>query len=57
MPGWNGERLDVGWAIAVLHPLAQRPSVTAFESGSRPIGEETSYTAATIIGAREGGFP
>jgi hypothetical protein len=27
-PGWLGERLDVGWAIGVLHPLAQgaRPS-------------------------------
>jgi hypothetical protein len=23
MPGWLGERLDVGWAIDVLHPLAQ----------------------------------
>jgi hypothetical protein len=22
MPGWAGERLDVGWAIDVLHPLA-----------------------------------
>jgi len=22
MPGWLGERLDVGWAIGVLHPLA-----------------------------------
>jgi len=22
MPGWSGERLDVGWAIDVLHPLA-----------------------------------
>jgi hypothetical protein len=22
MPGWMGERLDVGWAINVLHPLA-----------------------------------
>jgi len=21
MPGWQGERLDVGWAISVLHPL------------------------------------
>jgi hypothetical protein len=21
-PGWVGERLDVGWAIDVLHPLA-----------------------------------
>ena len=24
-PGWLGERLDVGWAIDVLHPLAARP--------------------------------
>ena len=23
MPGWLGERLDVGWAIDVLHPLAR----------------------------------
>jgi hypothetical protein len=22
--GWLGERLDVGWAIDVLHPLATR---------------------------------
>jgi 5-methylcytosine-specific restriction endonuclease McrA len=28
-PGWLGERLDVGWAIDVLHPLAQgRTGVT-----------------------------
>jgi hypothetical protein len=26
LPGWLGERLDVGWAIDVLHPLA-RPAV------------------------------
>jgi 5-methylcytosine-specific restriction endonuclease McrA len=25
MPGWQGERLDVGYAISVLHPLAGRP--------------------------------
>ena len=24
-PGWRGERLDVGWAIDVLHPLASTP--------------------------------
>jgi hypothetical protein len=24
-PGWVGERLDVGWAIDVLHPLAVGP--------------------------------
>ena len=23
IPGWLGERLDVGWAIDVLHPLAE----------------------------------
>ncbi len=23
-PGWRGERLDVGWALGVLHPLATR---------------------------------
>jgi hypothetical protein len=31
MPGWLGERLDVGWAIGVLHPLAASSS-TAVES-------------------------
>jgi uncharacterized protein DUF222/HNH endonuclease len=25
-PNWLGERLDLGWALDVLHPLAQRPS-------------------------------
>jgi hypothetical protein len=24
-PGWLGERLDVGWALDVLHPRAARP--------------------------------
>jgi hypothetical protein len=24
-PGWLGERLDVGWALAVLHPRAVGP--------------------------------
>ena len=28
MPSWDGERLDLEWAISVLHPLACRPSVT-----------------------------
>ena len=27
-PGWLGERLDVGWAIDVLHPRAQNPRRT-----------------------------
>ncbi|PYM82450.1 MAG: hypothetical protein DME13_17520, partial [Candidatus Rokuibacteriota bacterium] len=26
MPSWLGERLDVGWAIDVLHPLAASSS-------------------------------
>ena len=25
-PNWLGERLDLGYAIDVLHPLAQRPT-------------------------------
>jgi hypothetical protein len=28
-PGWLGERLDVGWAIDVLHPLALEPAAAA----------------------------
>ena len=27
-PGWWGERLDVGWAIDVLHPRARQPAVS-----------------------------
>jgi hypothetical protein len=26
-PGWQGERLDVGWAISVLHPRAQSDGI------------------------------
>jgi len=35
--GWLGERLNVGWAIDVLHPLAQ---------GSRPYPPEEGSSAA-----------
>jgi HNH endonuclease len=28
-PSWDGERLDVHWAISVLHPLATGPSPTS----------------------------
>jgi len=28
-PGWLGEKLDVGWAIDVLHPLARTTSVAS----------------------------
>jgi len=34
---WLGERLDVGWAIDVLHPLATRGATTAF-ARERPTG-------------------
>ena len=27
LPNWAGERLDLGWAISVMHPLASRPGV------------------------------
>jgi hypothetical protein len=26
MPSWLGERLDLGWAISVLHPAANPPA-------------------------------
>jgi len=35
IPGWLGERLDVGWAIDVLHPLAASSSTPA---GADPSG-------------------
>jgi 5-methylcytosine-specific restriction endonuclease McrA len=38
-PGWLGERLDVGWAIDVLHPLATR------EAGLRRSPEEGRSSA------------
>jgi len=37
-PGWLGERLDVGWAIDVLHPLAARPRpCPPLAQGSPPV--------------------
>jgi hypothetical protein len=36
--GWLGERLDVGWAIDVLHPLAQR-ALPSPSSGQSPHGQ------------------
>jgi len=53
-PGWLGERLNVGWAIDVLHPRAQRsrpcpssergladadPPTSVFAAGPSPILE------------------
>src|SRR5207244_11266306 len=35
MPGWLGERLDVGWAIDVLHPLAARHTPAPRAAGRR----------------------
>jgi hypothetical protein len=40
-PGWLGEHLDVGWAIDVLHPRANR----------RPGGAEAECTAPDVPGA------
>ncbi len=40
-PGWLGERLDVGWAIDVLHPRANR----------RPGGAEAEGAAPDVPGA------
>jgi 5-methylcytosine-specific restriction endonuclease McrA len=37
MPGWLGEPLDVGWAIDVLHPLANTVSAMNDPPSMRPI--------------------
>jgi hypothetical protein len=39
-PGWLGERLDVGWAIDVLHPRALGGSLDLGESPSPPESAE-----------------
>ena len=37
-PGWLGERLDLGWALDVLHPLPARPRPrSSVEQGSPSI--------------------
>jgi 5-methylcytosine-specific restriction endonuclease McrA len=38
-PGWLGERLDVGWAIDVLHPRARPGGDVAKEEGTPPSTE------------------
>ncbi|HEV8439605.1 MAG TPA: DUF222 domain-containing protein [Methylomirabilota bacterium] len=40
-PGWLGERLDLGWAIDVLHPLATRGA------RSRPSPDDPGQSAAS----------
>jgi 5-methylcytosine-specific restriction endonuclease McrA len=48
-PGWAGERLDVGWAIDVLHPLTRR------DGGRQPSSEERPLpTPDPSAGARAG---
>jgi hypothetical protein len=45
--GWLGERLDVGWAIDVLHPVAGRPRpCPSFEQGSPPARPSTAVPVA-----------
>jgi len=41
-PGWLGERLDVGWAIDVLHPLAAGPPAIP---GRRAVGPGLTATS------------
>jgi 5-methylcytosine-specific restriction endonuclease McrA len=55
-PGWLGERLDVGWAIDVLHPLATRGvgSRRSFGetriAGPRPVSGHSGSRAAAALG-------
>jgi HNH endonuclease len=36
IPGWIGERLDLGWAIDVMHPLARRASTVSTRDRAAP---------------------
>jgi hypothetical protein len=45
-PGWLGERLDVGWALDVLHPRAA-PGVLASQRITYPTGGVPPWTTAT----------
>jgi hypothetical protein len=46
--GWLGERLDVGWAIDVLHPLAQ---------GARPWPPSEQRLPGKLASIEEGSSP
>jgi Domain of unknown function (DUF222)/HNH endonuclease len=39
MPGWLGERLDLVYAIDVLHPIAARPTSTSHSGSERVVDE------------------
>ena len=53
MSGWLGERLDVGWAIDVLHPLAAR----GMGSHPSPVerGSPAPSAAAVVLAAEQNG--
>src|SRR5713226_6601152 len=46
-PGWLGERLDVGWAIDVLHPLAVSSRACPSEKGSPAAHPSTALLTVT----------
>jgi hypothetical protein len=48
---WLGERLDLGWVLDGLHPLATR------EVGSRPAAGERPVPAPAVAAVRLGGGP
>jgi len=54
-PGWLGERLDVGWALDVLHPLATRHVLSLSEARRRDLdpGVNTGSVDATGSAGRD----
>jgi hypothetical protein len=48
MPSWQGERLDLGWAIDVLHPLANPPSPSP--KATRPSRSASTCTRHRVPG-------
>jgi hypothetical protein len=46
-PDWHGERLDLEWAITVLHPATADPSRRDVPAGTRSTTDGNDIGAAT----------
>jgi HNH endonuclease len=53
-PGWLGERLDLGWAIDVLHPLARRAVRSALRPDESGSSAPIPSTVVAAVGGRGG---
>jgi hypothetical protein len=50
--GWRGERLNVGWAIDVLHPRANLPQVGRVHEGSEKLSTTSDLLLSSLTDDR-----